>query len=356
MICYRVKAIALVVLVFFLFACEKTRRQSFQFRPFESAFTQLDEVKLPGIKPASAGGFAIDSTGAIYVIDNANKHIKKFDQSGRLVQTIGSPGRGPGLFGVPYSVACDLRDNLYVLDLAQSRVNIFNGMGALQKSFIFSAAGFTGISMTVSASGDIYLGGWKSPLGDSSTMVHKFDQQGNYLLSLLRIDEQVVPLHLGIVAGVELATDSDDNLYAIQPVSPKVSKFTRTGAFAGELGRMPPYYEAPIKFPKLKYPREESKIKPLLSEWTQTDRIFVLPRKSLLMVFRTYTPKEYAIEIYDENGNVLEGGIGSDLRPVVQDRQNRFYFMELPSERDDQDQVTLVRCAVNIGKGATNEP
>lgn len=355
MLCYPAKATALVVLGFLLLACERTR-QPFPLRPFESAFTQLDEVKLPGIKPASAGGFAIDSTGAIYVIDNEYKHIKKFDQAGRLIQTVGSPGRGPGLFDLPYSVACDVKDNLYVLDVGQSRVSIFDGAGALQRSFIFSAAGFTGISMTVSPSGDIYLGGWKSPLENSSTMVHKFDQQGNHLLSLLPVDEQVVRLHLSVVAGVEFATDFDDNLYAIQPVNPRLSKFTRTGEFAGELGRRPPFYQAPLEFPKLQYPRDESKITPLLSEWTQAHEIFVLPRKSLLMVFRTHVPKEYAIEIYDKDGNVLEGGIGSDLRPVMQDRQNRFYFIGSPSERDDQDQVTLLRYAINIEKGATNEP
>jgi hypothetical protein len=159
-------------------------------RPFESIFTYLDEIKLQGITPENAAGFTIDSTGAIYVIDKAPKHVKQFDETGHMIRTIGGPGKGPGLFLLPWSLTCDAKGNLYVLDLAQSRVNVFDRLATFQSSFIFSPAGFSGTSIAVSRSGEIYLGGWKSPLSASSTMIHKFDREGNRLSSFFPVDEQ----------------------------------------------------------------------------------------------------------------------------------------------------------------------
>ncbi len=337
-------------------ACKQVSKQRSDLRPFESVFTPLDQINLQGIKQSDAMAFAIDSTGAIYVIDKAYKQVKKFDGTGYLVQSIGAPGKGPGMFDLPWSLTCDAKDNLYVLDLAQSRVNIFDREGIFQKSFIFSTAGFSGISIAVSQSGDIYLGGWKKPLGASSAMVHKFDSQGNYVLSFLPLDEQVLRLNLSVVAGVDFAIDLDENVYAIQPVNPMFFKFTGSGSFVGPFGQRPPFYQEPVKFPKLQYPKDEPKIQPLLAEWTQLNRIFTLPDRLVLLAFRTHTPKEYAIEIYDENGNLRESSIGSDGEPVIQDRQNRFYFMESHSENDQSDQIVLSRCAINLAQRSSHEP
>lgn len=342
-----IKAIALVVLTLPLLTCRSAEKQRADLRPFDSIFTYIDEIKLQGINPKDAAGFAIDSTGAIYAIDEAYKHVKKFDEAGRLVKTIGAPGKGPGLFVLPWGLACDGKDNLYVLDTAQSRVNIFDSAGNFQKSFIFSSAGFSGTSMTVSRSGEIYLGGWKSPLNDSSTLIHKFDQEGNHLASFFPLDEQVYRLNLTIAAGVGFAIDSADSLYAIQQVNPMFSKFSQTGQYVGQFGRKPPFYQEPFKFPKLKYPRDEAKAQSLLAEWTQLADIFIIDRL-VLLAFRTHTPKEYALEVYDENGKVLEGGVGSDMAPVMKDHRNRLYFFQSASESEQADHVSLLRCNINL--------
>jgi hypothetical protein len=345
-----VKLAILLGLVLSLLACKQTSKQRADLRPFESIFTYLDEIKLQGIKPSDAMAFAIDSAGAVYVIDKAYKQVKKFDKSGHLIQTIGSPGKGPGLFVLPWNLTCDVKDNLYVLDLAQSRVNVFDSKGNLQRSFIFSPVGFSGTSIVVSRSGDIYLGGWKSPLATSSTMVHKFDQEGNHISSFLPVDQQVTRLNLDVVAGVEFAIDGGDNLYAVQRVNPMFLKFSPTGEFLGQFGRRPPFYQEPVKYPKLEYPRDESRIEPLLAEWTQLNGILTLPDGLVLLVFRTHTPKEFAIEIYDENGNVLEGSVGSDAVPVMQDRENRLYFLQSPSGSERSDYTTLSICTINLAQ------
>lgn len=274
-----VKLAILFGLVASLLACKQTTKQRPDLRPFEFIFTDTHEIKLQGIRPEYATAFAIDSTGAIYVIDQANRHVKQFDETGHLIRTIGGPGNGPGLFLRPWSLTCDAEDNLYVLDVAQSRVTIFDRSGNFQSSFIFSPAGFSGISIAVSRSGDIYLGGWKSPLSLSSTMIHKFDRDGNHLSSFFTIDEQVNRLNLGVVAGIAFALDSDDNLYAVQQVNPMFSKFTHRDDYLGQFGRKPPFYQAPFEFPKLKYPKDRPKSQSLASAMDTTGLHIHPPRQ-----------------------------------------------------------------------------
>jgi hypothetical protein len=340
------KMMALVV-VLGLLACKQADKPNVDLRPLESVFTRLDEVKLQGLKRSNAMAFTIDPAGAICVIDKAYKHVKKFDGTGRLIQTIGAPGTGPGQFVIPWGLSCDASGNLYVLDVAQSRVSIFDKTGNFQRSFIFSSAGFSGTSITVSGSGDVYLGGWKTPLAASSTMIHRFDQQGNHLASFFPVDEQVLRLNLAVVAGVDFAVDADNNLYSIQRVNPQFFKYTPAGELAGQYGRKPPFYQDPVKFPRLEIPRDESRIKPELARWTQLNGILALPHRMVLLVFQIHKPQEYAIEIYDETGRVVEGSIGSDLVPVFQDRQNRLYFVAPSSEDEPSDHLSLLRCSAD---------
>lgn len=67
----------------------------------------------------------------------------------------------------------------------------------------------------------------------------------------------------------------------------------------------------------------------------------------MLLAFHTHTPKEYALEFYDKNGDVLEGSIGSDLAPMIQDSHNRLYFVRSSSETEQADHTVLFRCSIN---------
>jgi len=161
------------MLCLFLAACNGDHLPT--LRSFESAFVVTDELMLHNMKVGEATAYTVDSQGMIYVIDKARKHIKKFDHKGNLVVTFGSPGNGPGLFVLPWVITCDMNDNIYVLDLSQSRVNIFDSGGGFLRSFIFSSVGFSGIAIAVSDSGEIYIGGEKPQNDRSSLMIHKFD-------------------------------------------------------------------------------------------------------------------------------------------------------------------------------------
>src|SRR5204863_3589877 len=73
---------------------------------------------------------AWDSKGNIYITDGyVNSRVAKFDRNGDWVKSWGSKGRGPGQFNTPHSIVIDRRDNIYVGDRGNHRVQVFDTEG-----------------------------------------------------------------------------------------------------------------------------------------------------------------------------------------------------------------------------------
>jgi hypothetical protein len=68
--------------------------------------------------------------GDIYVTDGyRNARVHRFTGDGRLVKSWGSPGRGPGQFHLPHSIAFDDDGKLYIADRSNKRIQIFTPEG-----------------------------------------------------------------------------------------------------------------------------------------------------------------------------------------------------------------------------------
>ena len=64
-------------------------------------------------------GVAVDFVGNIYVADESNNRIQKFDARGSFLTKWGREGGGPGQFKSPWGIACDALGNVYVVDTRQ---------------------------------------------------------------------------------------------------------------------------------------------------------------------------------------------------------------------------------------------
>lgn len=73
---------------------------------------------------------AADHHSDIYVVDQHNHRIQKFDSLGNFISMWGSFGNGPGQFNYPYGIAVDSRNNVYVSDMNNNRVQKFSPEGA----------------------------------------------------------------------------------------------------------------------------------------------------------------------------------------------------------------------------------
>jgi hypothetical protein len=80
-------------------------------------------------------GVTVDSSGNIYVADNVNHRIQKFDSSGVYVSQFGSSGTGNGEFNTPRGVMLDSSDNIHVADSLNHRIQKFDSSGVYVSQF-----------------------------------------------------------------------------------------------------------------------------------------------------------------------------------------------------------------------------
>jgi tripartite motif-containing protein 71 len=71
-------------------------------------------------------GIAIDSQGDVFVSDMNNNRIQKFSSDGDFIATTGSYGTEDGQLKYPYGIAVDEKDVLYVIDAFNYRIQKFD--------------------------------------------------------------------------------------------------------------------------------------------------------------------------------------------------------------------------------------
>jgi DNA-binding beta-propeller fold protein YncE len=71
----------------------------------------------------------------IYVTDTNHQQVQVFDKSGALVFKFGKKGTGQGQFQFPYGITSDKNGNIYVADLYNNRISIFDEKGKFLKYF-----------------------------------------------------------------------------------------------------------------------------------------------------------------------------------------------------------------------------
>jgi sugar lactone lactonase YvrE len=83
----------------------------------------------------------IDSSGNIYVLDMANDRIQKLSPNGRFLKSIGRAGQGPGDLQRAFSMDMDPQDLLYVSDSGNMRLQVFNTAGKPLRQLKFRTSG-----------------------------------------------------------------------------------------------------------------------------------------------------------------------------------------------------------------------
>jgi sugar lactone lactonase YvrE len=101
--------------------------------------TLLMRLGHPGVAGAGEGEFnrptdvVVAPNGDIFVADghggDSNARIVKFSKSGRFIKTWGRRGSAPGEFDTPHSLAMDSQGRLFVADLRNFRIQIFDQEG-----------------------------------------------------------------------------------------------------------------------------------------------------------------------------------------------------------------------------------
>ncbi|PAE44463.1 6-bladed beta-propeller [Bacillus sp. 7884-1] len=71
-------------------------------------------------------GIGIDSTGKMYVVSNLTHMVYGFDKDGKKIFQMGGMGEQNGQFYLPNGLFIDSKDNVYITDTLNLRVQVFN--------------------------------------------------------------------------------------------------------------------------------------------------------------------------------------------------------------------------------------
>ena len=80
---------------------------------------------------AKPTGVAVDSDGNLYVADLLNARVEVFDADGQFIRAFGKRGDGPGYFAMPKGIAVDCDGHIWVADSMQNRVQVYSQEGEL---------------------------------------------------------------------------------------------------------------------------------------------------------------------------------------------------------------------------------
>jgi len=170
------------------------------------------------------GDVAVDDNGNIYVADDYNHRIQKFDSDGNYLAQWGSFGPGNGQFNQPYRIKYTPDGYLYVGDWGNLRIQIFDTDGNYIDQF--STTGNPGGSF-IAENGDIYVA------DRTNDVVRWFDSTFATVLTWGGIgsgDGQFsTPIDIG-------ASPDGGRLYVSDLFNYRIQVFTNNGVYLSQFG------------------------------------------------------------------------------------------------------------------------
>ncbi|HNO35915.1 MAG TPA: 6-bladed beta-propeller, partial [Nitrospira sp.] len=128
-------------------------------------------------------GLAIDQQGSIFVVDNGNNRIQKFDRNGNFIILWGNFGAANANFHNPTGIACDAKGDVYVVDTNNHRVQKFDGkLGGYLMKFGSRGNGEGQFNAPWGIAID-RVRGYIYVVDSANFRVQKFDMSGEFIMS-----------------------------------------------------------------------------------------------------------------------------------------------------------------------------
>jgi len=165
----------------------------------------------------------VDGSSNLYVVDQHNHRIQKFDSDGRYILSWGVFGEEPGQFNYPFGIAVDSNGDIYVSDMDNNRIQKFSSEG----EFINMTGKYgTGngqfkypYGIAIDKNDILYV------IDSFNYRIQKFDQNLIFLDAWGSEEEFDIKLYM----IHEIAIDEDDNVLLSDRQNHRISKFTNDG-------------------------------------------------------------------------------------------------------------------------------
>ena len=172
--------------------------------------------------PAS---IAVDGAGDVYVVDNGNHRVQKFDEAGNFITKWGQFGAGDGMFQYPHAIAIGHDGAVFVID-ARGLVQTFTSTGTFVSKWESGAGNlsYPAEGLAVDRAGYVYVG------DTYSDRVLKFTPTGSLVTSWGTYgwgDGQMVRPH-------DIAVGSDGTVFVLDTNNLRIQTFTTDGTYVSQ--------------------------------------------------------------------------------------------------------------------------
>ncbi len=173
-------------------------------------------------------GIAIGNTGIVYTSELSGSRISKFTATGTLIARWGTSGGGNGQFFWPKYLAVDKAENIFVADEKNRRIQKFDSSGNYMTKWEVDFPGNVAVDRA---------NNWAYTI-DVSNVLKKFDLTGNFILQWggtgsgngqFMITNQNDTSNQG--PNGQMAVDGYGNVYVVDNMNHRVQKFSSSGNF-----------------------------------------------------------------------------------------------------------------------------
>lgn len=176
-------------------------------------------------------GIAVAPNGTVYVTNTRKHQVRRYDPNGTFLSQWGSRGSGNGQFNKPTGIAIDKKGNVYVADTDNRRIQKFKANGAFITKW--SSAGTANPSalsypygIAVDANLAVYVA------DTSYHRIVKYDSKGKFIKAWGKEGNKNGQFKFPRTVAV----DSSNNLYATDADNNRIQKFDSNGRFLGMFG------------------------------------------------------------------------------------------------------------------------
>lgn len=296
-----------------------------------------------GLQIGSLIDFAVKLDNEFIFVDPKGKQVAIFAEKGTFKKFIGRSGEGPGEFQTPKSVAIDKEGKIYIADNDARRINIFDRNGDFLNSFVITGMHWVPWTMRINSNGDIFMAGYKEDFEHpfTGTWIHKYNIKGKYLKSFYPTNRFAIGQLLAYYSLCSFDIDTDDYLFAVQASEYKIYKHDSEGRLIKTFGKAPSYFIKPKRFPPPKKWQllSDKEREELTKSWTHIKKLIIVKNKYILLILETNNllkryESKYIIDIYDKDGNLIVGGLGTNYKLLCKDHNSNLYFLIYTDEED----------------------
>lgn len=161
------------------------------------------------------GQIALDQDESLYIVSPLQNRAFKYDRTGALVASWGSPGNAPGQFSSPSGISVNSSGSVFVSDTLNHRVQEFSSNGTFVRHFGVQGAGLGELDMPLMVSASTF-GFWVADSGNgriqefSSGTAYSFGSPGSGDGEL----DHPVALSVDLYSGLTYVSDSGNHRVA----------------------------------------------------------------------------------------------------------------------------------------------